>query len=182
MEQGGTGRTVHEQHARTTPVRPRVPARQRAPAGRCPCPGLPGSGCLRAGRIDGRTVPPCSGSLLGRSAWGPLGAGFAFRVRSDSFDVYGHHGPRVLLLSLMYLLQSPRRSRIRSASPSRVQARPPPARRPAQAPILRPSASPAVRCGERVASPHRSLICVMILACLRDLRHSTRGCTRRSVC
>ena len=42
--------------------------------------------------------------------------------------------------------------------------------------------SPAVRCGERVASPHRSLICVMILACLRDLRHSTRGCTRRSVC
>jgi hypothetical protein len=106
MEQGGTGRTVHEQHARTTPVRPRVPARQRAPAGRCPCPGLPGSGCLRAGRIDGRTVPPCSGSLLGRSAWGPLGAGFAFRVRSDSFDVYGpatDHAYRVLLLiSLMY--------------------------------------------------------------------------------
>jgi hypothetical protein len=180
MEQGGTGRTVHEQHARTTPVRPRVPARQRAPAGRCPCPGLPGSGCLRAGRIDGRTVPPCSGSLLGRSAWGALaGRGFAFRFRSIGserlFPSYGDHGPRVLLLSYVSAPVSPTIADSFGIAFGCKRARPRPV-----APSPRPS--PAVRDGG--ASPHRcrSLICAMILACLRDLRHSTRGCTRRSVC
>ena len=51
----------------------------------------------------------------------------------------------------------------------------------ALAPRPRPVAPPISRRGG-VAAPHRSLICDMILACLRDLRHSTRGCTRRSVC
>lgn len=95
---------------------------------------------MRAGRIDGRTVPPCSVSLLGRSAWGALGAGFAFRVRSDSFEssVYGDATDHAFYYYLiMYQSSSLPDDRGFVRHRLRVQARPPPARRAVAPPISR---------------------------------------------
>ena len=97
-----------------------------------PVPRLAGKRVL-ARRPDRRPDGTAALGVAPRSLrlGGVSGPGFRFSVPVDSgserlFPSYGHHGPHAFFIFItdefMYLLQSPRRSRIRSASPSGASA------------------------------------------------------------